>query len=100
MVEAVDPSFGASGKVTVLGTNVVGLAEVIPGADLDEGNLVAVSDKSLPTGDPEVLITIEHELPNETLALVQSTDARCLLTFLLKVSAPKWVKNQGAAAAM
>ena len=69
MVEAVDPSFGASGKVTVLGTNVVGLAEVIPGADLDEGNLVAVSDKSLPAGDPEVLITIEHELSGETLAL-------------------------------
>ena len=76
MVETVDPSFGASGKVTVLGTNVVRLAEVVPGADLDEGNLVAVSDKSLPAGHPEVLITIEYELSGETLALDQSSRVR------------------------
>ena len=65
---AINPCL-AVGLCAFDGADVVRLAEVVPGADLDEGNLVAVSDKSLPAGHPEVLITIEHELSSETSAL-------------------------------
>ena len=64
MAEAVDPLLRAGGEGTVLGADVVGLAKVVPGADLDERDLVAVSDQRLPAGDPEVLVTVEHELQN------------------------------------
>ena len=89
MVEAVDPSFGASGKVTVLGTNVVGLAEVVPGADLDERYLVTVGDEGLPPSDPKVLVTVENELMKRSGRNLLVPQYQKSLTFLLKVSAPK-----------
>ena len=46
----------------MLRTNVVRLAKVVPGNDLDKRDLIAVGNDVLPAGDPEVLITVEDEL--------------------------------------
>ena len=62
VIEAVHPRLRAGRELAVLGPDVVRLAEVVPGADLNEVDLVAVGDKGLPARDPEVLIAVENEL--------------------------------------
>ena len=62
VVEAVHPSVGPGRELTVFGPDVVGLAEVVPGDDLDEAHFVAARDDVLPTRDVEMLIAIVDEL--------------------------------------
>ena len=62
MVETVDPRVRAGGEVTVLRTDVVRLAEVVPAHDLDEANLVAVGNEVLPARHPEMFVTVVDEL--------------------------------------
>ena len=81
VVETVGPGVGTGRKLAVLRADVVRLAEVIPGDDLDKGDLVAVRD---------------YVLPGET----QRCSSPSKMKFLLNVSAPKCGENQGATAAM
>lgn len=68
VVKTVDPSLGARWELTVLGPNVVGLAEVVPCHDLHKAHFVAVGDDVLPAPDPKVLITVEDELDADTVS--------------------------------
>ena len=62
VVKAVDPRVGAGRELAMLRPDVVGLAEVVPGDDLDEAHFVAARDDVLPTRDVEMLIAIVDEL--------------------------------------
>ena len=100
MIKAVDPCLRARGQLTVLGSDVVGLAEVVPGNNLDEGDFVPVGNDVLPTRHPEVFITVEDELLFKKVRYHDEPIDLGLPTFLLNEFGPKWVKNQGATAAI
>ena len=99
VIEAVHPRLRARGELAVLGPDVVRLAEVVPSGDLDKGDGVAIRDDILPACGPKMLVTIIHELQKSVSIWSQWSNYKPL-TFLLKVSGPKWVKNQGETAAM
>ena len=77
VVEAVDPGVGTRRQLAVLRADVVGLAKVVPGDNLDERDLVAVRDHVFPAGDPEVLVAVEDEVLVERVRAEVREEPRC-----------------------
>ena len=58
MVESVGPDFGASGEVTVNGTNVRRLSVIVPGENLELLNSVSHGDDLFPSSTVEPVVTL------------------------------------------
>lgn len=86
VVKADDPIAGRWREARLAdGADVVGLAEVVPGHNLNEVYLVAVCDDVLPTVYPEMLVCIEDELWRWTCQTVLAPQEIRILTFLLRL---------------
>jgi len=85
VVEPVNPSL-AVGLVTLDGTDVVGLAVVVPSDDLDDVDLIAVVDDRLPTLGVQVII--RHVDPLKRRSERKVLNFSGVRTFLLKESGP------------
>lgn len=71
MIESIDPSLRVGlGRISPKRPDVVRLAEIVPGDDLDEVKSIAVGDDVLPAAGIEMRVGVVDELVGLLVAVV------------------------------